>query len=205
MAIKTVIFDIGGVLVELGRYRFLEKRGFTGELAKRIMHATMLSDDWVQMDLNRLSEDEILQLFIQNDPELEKELRHMFADVNGIVEYKEASLPWLCRVKEQGCRILYLSNYSHKIMRECSEALYFLPEMDGGLFSCDVHMVKPDPAFYQALIRKYDLVPEQCVFIDDLEANLEAAGKLGMHTIRFQEQKQAEEELDKLILLHHPA
>ncbi len=86
MAIKTVIFDIGGVLVELGRYRFLEKRGFTGELAKRIMHATMLSDDWVQMDLNRLSEDEILQLFIQNDPEVEKELRHMFADVNGIVE-----------------------------------------------------------------------------------------------------------------------
>ena len=164
-----------------------------------LMHATMLSDDWVQMDLNRLSEDEILQLFIQNDPEVEKELRHMFADVNGIVEYKEASLPWLRRVKEQGCQILYLSNYSHKIMRECSEALYFLPEMDGGLFSCDVHMVKPDPAFYQALIRKYDLVPDQCVFIDDLEANLEAAGKLGMHTIRFQEQQSAEEELYRLI------
>ena len=197
--IDTVVFDIGGVLVELGRFRFLEKKGFTGEKANRVMYATMRSKDWVQMDLNNIPVEEILERFIRNDPEMEEEIRHMFGDLNGIVEPRESSLPWLRRIKESGRRILYLSNYSHKIMRECSEALYFLPEMDGGLFSCDVHMVKPDPAFYQALIRKYDLVPDQCVFIDDLEANLEAAGKLGMHTIRFQEQQSAEEELYRLI------
>ncbi|HAL59908.1 MAG TPA: hypothetical protein DCP64_11175, partial [Sarcina sp.] len=46
--VDTVIFDIGGVLVELGRFRFLEKKGFTGELAQRVMQATMRSEDWVQ-------------------------------------------------------------------------------------------------------------------------------------------------------------
>lgn len=198
-AIDTVIFDIGGVLVELGRFRFLEKKGFTGELAQRVMCATMRSEDWVQLDLNLLSEEEILQRFIGNDPAIEKEIRHMFADVHGIVEPKETSLPWLERIRASGRRVLFLSNYSHKIMRECADSLYFLPEMDGGLFSCDVHMVKPDPAFYQLLIRKYALDPARCVFIDDLAANLEPAASLGIHTILFRSQAQAEQELDRLL------
>lgn len=41
--IDTVVFDIGGVLVELGRFRFLEKKGFTGEKANRVMYASMRS------------------------------------------------------------------------------------------------------------------------------------------------------------------
>ena len=197
--IDTVVFDIGGVLVELGRFRFLEKKGFTGEKANRVMYASMRSPDWVQMDLNNLPVEEILERFIRNDPEMEAEIRHMFADLNGIVERRESSLPWLRRVKESGRRILYLSNYSHKIMRECLDALYFLPEMDGGLFSCDVHMVKPDPAFYQLLIDKYQLDPARCVFIDDLETNLEGARAAGMHTILFENPAQAEAALDRLL------
>ena len=197
--IDTVVFDIGGVLVELGRFRFLEKKGFTGEKANRVMYATMRSKDWVQMDLNNIPVEEILERFIRNDPEMEAEIRHMFADLNGIVERRESSLPWLRHVKESGRKILYLSNYSHKIMRECADALYFLPEMEGGLFSCDVHMVKPDPAFYQLLIDKYQLDPARCVFIDDLETNLEGARAVGMHTILFENPEQAEAELDRVL------
>ena len=197
--IDTVVFDIGGVLVELGRFRFLAKEGFTGEKANRIMYATMRSKDWVQMDLNCIPVEEILERFIQNDPEMEAEIRYMFEDLNGIVERRESSLPWLRRVKESGRRILYLSNYSHKIMRECADALYFLPEMDGGLFSCDFHMVKPDPAFFRLLIEKYQLDPARCVFIDDIETNLEGARAVGMHTILFENPAQAEAELDRML------
>lgn len=197
--IDTVVFDIGGVLVDLGRFRFLEKKGFTGEKANRVMYATMRSKDWVQMDLNNIPVEEILERFIRNDPELEAEIRYMFEDLNGIVERRESSLPWLRRVKESGRRILYLSNYSHKIMRECADALYFLPEMDGGLFSCDFHMVKPDPAFFRLLIEKYQLDPSRCVFIDDIETNLEGARAVGMHTIHFENPAQAEAELDRML------
>lgn len=197
--IDTVVFDIGGVLVELGRFRFLAKKGFTGEKANRVMYATMRSKDWVQMDLNSIPVEEILERFIQNDPEMEAEIRYMFEDLNGIVERRESSLPWLRRVKESGRRILYLSNYSHKIMRECADALYFLPEMDGGLFSCDFQMVKPDPAFFRLLIEKYQLDPARCVFIDDIETNLEGARAVGMHTILFENPAQAEAELDRML------
>ena len=197
--IDTVEFDIGGVLVELGRFRFLEKKGFTGEKANRVMYATMRSKDWVQMDLNNIPVEEILERFIRNDPGMEAEIRYMFEDLNGIVERRESSLPWLRRIKESGRRILYLSNYSHKIMRECADALYFLPEMDGGLFSCDFHMVKPDPDFFRLLIEKYQLDPSRCVFIDDIETNLEGARAVGMHTILFENPAQAEAELDRML------
>ena len=197
--IDTVVFDIGGVLVELGRFRFLEKKGFTGEKANRVMYATMRSKDWVQMDLNNIPVEEILERFIRNDPGMEAEIRYMFEDLNGIVERRESSLPWLRRIKESGRRILYLSNYSHKIMRECADALYFLPEMDGGLFSCDFHMVKPDPDFFRLLIEKYQLDPSRCVFIDDIETNLEGARAVGMHTILFENPAQAEAERDRML------
>ena len=197
--IDTVVFDIGGVLVELGRFRFLEKKGFTGEKANRVMYATMRSKDWVQMDLNNIPVAEILERFIRNDPGMEAEIRYMFEDLNGIVERRESSLPWPRRIKESGRRILYPSNYSHKIMRECADALYFLPEMDGGLFSCDFHMVKPDPDFFRLLIEKYQLDPARCVFIDDIETNLEGARAVGMHTILFENPAQAEAELDRML------
>ena len=189
--IDTVVFE--------GRFRFLEKKGFTGEKANRVMYATMRSKDWVQMDLNNIPVEEILERFIRNDPGMEAEIRYMFEDLNGIVERRESSLPWLRRIKESGRRILYLSNYSHKIMRECADALYFLPEMDGGLFSCDFHMVKPDPDFFRLLIEKYQLDPSRCVFIDDIETNLEGARAVGMHTILFENPAQAEAELDRML------
>ncbi len=197
--INTVIFDIGGVLVELGRYRFLSKKGFTGELADRVMYATMRSRDWVQLDINLLTEEEILQRFIRNDPEIEAEIRHMYADTHGIVEPKETSGPWIRRVREAGFRALYLSNYSPKIMRESEDALYFLPELEGGLFSCDLHLVKPDPAFYEALLEKYQLEPDRCVFIDDLQTNLDTAQELGIHTLLYETQEQAEAGLNSIL------
>lgn len=199
LLIDTVIFDIGGVLVKLGRYEFLASKGYTGEIAHRIMHATMKSKDWVHLDLNDIPEEIVLRKFIENDPGIEKEIINVFSDVYGIVQEKERSLPWVKYVKSKGKKVLYMSNYSYKIMHDCPKALYFLPEMDGGLFSCDVHMVKPDLSFYNLLIKKYKLIPQKCVFIDDLEVNLEPAMALGMRTILFQTQEQAETELDNLL------
>ena len=66
------------------------------------------------------------------------------------------------------------------------EVLDFLPYMDGGLFSCHAKLIKPDPAIYQRLCEKCDLIPEEALFIDDNAANIEAAKRFGLHAIRFE-------------------
>ena len=71
--------------------------------------------------------------------------------------------------------------------------------MDGGLLSCDYNVIKPDPAFYQILIDKYDLDPSKCVFLDDLEDNLAAAREFGIQTIQVRDHEQAASDLRALL------
>ena len=83
-------------------------------------------------------------------------------------------------------------------------ALDFLPYMDGGLFSCEVKLVKPEPEIFSALLDRYPVIrPEESVFFDDSPINIKAADALGFHGIVFQDQAQAEEELEKIILEHN--
>ena len=48
-----------------------------------------------------------------------------------------------------------------------TDAFGFVKHMDGGIWSCDVHMIKPDPGIYKSLFDKYGIVPEECLFISN--------------------------------------
>lgn len=58
-----------------------------------------------------------------------------------------------------------------------------ITEFDGGAFSFQEHLKKPDLKFYQVLFRRYGLNPEECIFFDDRPQNLEAGEKLGMRGV----------------------
>jgi putative hydrolase of the HAD superfamily len=62
--------------------------------------------------------------------------------------------------------------------------------------SAFVGMRKPDPAIYELTLARLDLPAEECVFLDDLEVNCEAARALGMRAIRFESTPQAIADLD---------
>ena len=57
----------------------------------------------------------------------------------------------------------------------------------GGVASCEVHINKPDARIYQALLDKYSLKADECVFIDDNLANVQAAFALGFAGIQMKE------------------
>ena len=76
-------------------------------------------------------------------------------------------------------------------MRANPSVLDFLPHMDGGVFSCYVNLIKPDPAIYRCLLEMYGLKAEECLFIDDREDNVVAARKLGIQAERFENYEQA--------------
>lgn len=199
MKIKTVIFDIGGVLVELGRIRFFEQFGFAPEVCARLEKCTFGSESWKEFDLGNLSDSEIIDLFVKETPALETEIRTCMKDVHGIVRRMDSAIPWIRELQAGGRKVLYLSNYSMKVARENEDAMDFLPFMDGGLMSCDCHVIKPDPVFYQMLLDKYDLNPAECVFLDDRDDNLETARKLGIRTILVRDHEQAAADLAQLL------
>ena len=199
MKINTVIFDIGGVLVDFGRQHFFEQFGHSPEMCMRLYESTVRSPYWKEFDLGLIADEEVIDLFAGYAPELESEIREAMKCVHGVVRRMDAAIPWIRKIKESGRRTLYLSNYSMKVARDNADAMDFLPFLDGGLLSCDYHVIKPDPAFYQILIDKYDLDPEKCVFLDDLEDNIAAAAQLGFHTILVRDHEQAAADLEKLL------
>ena len=197
-SIKNIIFDIGNVISRFdweGTYR---SKGYEGSMLERLGKATARSDDWKEYDRGILTAEQVLERFIENDPEIEEEIRHALSEFSLIVKPVEYAIPWIKSLKQKGYRCYYLSNFSEIAERECREALAFLPLMDGGILSWHEKVIKPDPAIYRLLLDRYDLKPEECVFMDDTAENLPPAAELGIHTIRFTSQQEAVKELAKL-------
>lgn len=196
--IRNIIFDIGNVLTDFRWKDFLLDKGFDEQMVERIADATVRSDVWCEYDRGVWSEDQLLEAFIRNDPDIREELHRAFDDFHGMVTIRDYAIPWLKELREKGYRVLYLSNFSHKAEVECADSLAFLPYMDGGILSYQDKLIKPDPKIYELLLSRYGLAAEESVFMDDTPVNVEAARKAGIHGIHFLSKEQAEEELRRL-------
>lgn len=196
--ITTIIFDIGNVLADFTWREHYERFGFDGDMIERLADATVRCPLWNEYDRGVMTYEELFQGFVDNDPEIEPQLREVFADVSTMVIRNDYAIPWIHALQDKGYRCLYLSNFSERAHKECAAALDFIPHMDGGILSYQEKIIKPMPEIYQLLIDRYGLVPQECVFLDDTQKNLEAAEKFGIHTIHFENQGQAIEALRKL-------
>lgn len=198
--IKTIIFDIGNVLVDYSWRSFFEKYDLDKETFRRLSEATVLNEDWNEFDRGVLKTEEVIALLQENDPELSGLIGRVFENLNGLVTRRSYAIPWIEELKARGLTVLVLSNFSEKALQDCTDAMDFLSHVDGGILSYREKLIKPMPEIYERLIRQYDLVPEECVFLDDLQQNLDGAAAFGIHTILFQNREQAGSELEKLIM-----
>jgi FMN phosphatase YigB (HAD superfamily) len=184
-AIKNVIFDIGDVLVGIRLEEFAKDLfGENTAVWKRVFDAVWASGLWEELDRGVIPEKEILQRMLDRDPEMKDEIQKAW-DRAGEVAYRtNHAIPWITAVKKKGYHTYYLSNYSHRMIRSNRRALDFLPLMDGGIFSCEVKLIKPDHKIYRVLLERYHLNPAECLFIDDREENTRAAEEVGIDTLR---------------------
>lgn len=177
---------------------FFASFGFPKEVLEKIAYVTVKSRTWQEYDRGVLGDEEVLEEFIRNAPEIEPQLRQVFQNVQGMVIREEFAIPWLKSLKKAGYHVYYLSNFSRIAHQQCKDALDFLPYMDGGILSYQDQVIKPQPEIYELLIARYQLKPQECVFLDDTPANLPPAKTLGMETILVTDHSQAVAALEKL-------
>lgn len=182
---KTIIFDIGNVLTNFAWEDFFRKFDFSEEVYQKITKATVLSPMWDELDRGVLSDSEIIEGFVKNDPTIEKEIRFATHDLSGILTKRDYATDLILSLKERGFKVLYLSNLSSLLLEVCSDVFDFVPYTDGGVFSFDVKLIKPDKEIYEFLLEKYKLNPDDCYFIDDLQRNIDTACSLGINGILF--------------------
>ncbi len=146
--IRTIVFDIGNVLVDYCWRDHIRGMGYEGETAERIGRAMMQSPVWNELDRGVWTDEELLAGFIANDPGMEEQIRRVFSDLSTLVRERSGSSSWVRSLKAEGYRVYYLSNFSGRVKREAADQLSFLNEMDGGIMSYAVRMIKPDPGMY---------------------------------------------------------
>lgn len=200
--IKNVIFDIGNVLGHFcWEQIFVEKLGLSGEEFEAVADATTRSAMWNEFDRSLLKDEEIVDGCVKNAPEYEEKIREFFRHIGEIVIDYDYSEAWINELKERGYKVYILSNYGKTSFLKCIKNgnLKFLGSVDGKLISYEVCKVKPEPEIYNELLKRFDLKPEECVFIDDRKDNVEGAEKVGIKGILFTEYKSTKEELEKVL------
>ena len=196
--IKTVVFDIGEVLIGFEWNDYVRSL-FDEETADKVTHAMFGSRYWHELDRAVLSEEEILELFYSIEPEYKAEIDEAFDRVGECVAKRDWVVPLIESIKEKGYQVLFLSNMSEHVIASNPEAFAFTEHMDGGIYSCHVKCIKPGAEIYEKLFEKYDLKPWECIFIDDTKANVDAAKKLGMKAIRYIDPEQLKMNIEQAL------
>lgn len=196
--ITTVVFDIGNVLAGFDWQAYLKRFRFSVETEERIARATFLGNNWKEVDRGAKTDAEIYVDCLSEIPDLEKELKAVWQGRLGIVKEYDYAADWIISLKKKGYRVYILSNYGKETFAEAQRTFSFLKYADGMVISYEIRHIKPEAEMYQELIRRYAVRPEEAVFIDDLLPNIEAARKMGFHTIPFTTKEEAERRLCEL-------
>ena len=177
---KSIVFDLGGVMVDFAPRAYLVDRICNEEIEEQVYDLTFGSEEWKQLDAGLVSRFDGNQAMLRNAKAAgrEFEVQGVLDDWLHILRPRRRMQELVRKLKSRGYCVYYLSNIPEDV-------LDFLTErdlkglFDGGVASCEVHINKPDPRIYQALLDKYHLRADECIFIDDRADNLVAASALG--------------------------
>lgn len=195
--IDTVIFDIGNVLTEWHwRENFVKM--FGEELVEVLADATVRHPGWNELDRGALDEDGIVALLVKNAPQYAKEIERIVRKSHDFVTVYPYAADWLKGLKAAGYKVYILSNFSEFGYNRAKPRFDFLEYADGALISYEIKEVKPDRAIYQAICDRYNIVPENAVFLDDRAENTQGAIDFGMHAITVETKAQSDAALREL-------
>jgi len=105
---------------------------------------------------------------------------------------------WMLELSAAEIRIGLLSNMPADLATHLQRSFAWMNKFNFKTFSSHVGLLKPDPAIYEYTLRGLGVQPSEALFVDDRQANVEAARALGMHGIQFQSVAQLRNELESL-------
>ena len=113
----------------------------------------------------------------------------------------DGTVDLLSKLRSRGVPIYALSNWSAETFPAAEKRFDFLGWFHGIILSGQVRLLKPDPRIYELLFQKHGINPADAVYVDDVQANVDAATALGMHGIRFTHPHALRDELTRVGLI----
>ena len=194
------LFDLGGVFFDWDPDHFY-KNVFENIEEREFFLAEVCNDQWnFQQDAGRSIAQAELEL-IPKFPHYEKEIKMYYKNHRKMIRgVFEESVDILKKLKDKNYECYVLSNWSAETFAGMTDDYPFLKLFDGLLISGEDKLIKPDYAIYQLARDRFNLNPEETVFIDDKLENIEAAQGLNFKTIHLTDPKNIEKEINQFLI-----
>ncbi|MEJ5053587.1 HAD family hydrolase [Sphingobacterium sp. MYb382] len=195
--IKAIIFDFGGVLVDWNpRYLYADVFSDT-EKMEWFLHE-VCSTAWnLEQDRGRSFADGIALLEKQY-PAFQKEIRLFWEGWPKMLKEKIAETVTLLPQLKQNYAVYGLTNWSAETFPILMDRFDFVQLFDDIVVSGDEGLVKPDKSIYELLLKRYNLLAQECIFIDDNSDNVKAAEQLGFSAILYKNSDYLMQDLSSL-------
>ncbi|WP_336514770.1 HAD family phosphatase [Pollutibacter soli] len=202
MNIKTIVFDLGAVLIDW-HPEHLYKNVIEDEKERKWFLENICTSDWnEEQDAGRplaVATEELVQKFPSHENSIRAYYGRWIEMLNGPIH---GTVDIFKELKAKGKYKFYaLTNWSAETFPIALEKFEFLQWFDGVLVSGEEKMRKPTHQFYQKLFDKFSFDPKYAVFIDDNKRNLVPAKELGMYAIHFTNPEDLRAELVKINVL----
>ena len=197
-SIKSVVFDIGGVLLDWNP-RHMYRKVFESEEEMEWFLSNICTYEWnVQQDGGKLFSEATAELSARY-PEYSDKIALFYGRWEEMLggELKD-TVKILNELKSAGMPVYALSNWSHEAFPVAHERYGFMKQFDGIVVSGYEKLLKPDHAIYRVLMNRYNVNPAESVYIDDNKDNADAAAELGFHAIHFHSAEELRQELRDL-------
>lgn len=197
--IRNVIFDLGGVLVTWRPQEIID--GFYADPALRgaLREHVFAHPDWVELDRGTLEERDAAERFAERTGRPVAEMLALLDRVRESLQPVPAMVALAHRLQARGLALYALSNISPSMFEHIRARHAFFELFSGIVISGAIKRVKPEPGIYEHLAETYSLAFEESVFVDDLPANVEAARRLGLAAILFENAEQCGREVERLL------
>ena len=182
----TVVFDVGHVLIEWDP-RHLYRHIFAGDATRmewflsEVCHAA-----WNREQDRGRSWDAAVAEAAARHPLLRAEIAAYRARWHEMVPGEiGGSVALLRALAARGVPVFAITNFAADTFAEITERFDFFALFQGIVVSGTERLLKPEPDIYRLMARRYGLVLEHCLFVDDMPANVAGARAVGMHAHQF--------------------
>ena len=202
MKINTLVFDLGGVLIDWNP-EYLYNKIIPDEKERKWFLSTICTPDWNEEQDAGRSLQEATEYLVKKFPGHEKAIRAYYGRWTEMLGGPIHETVEIFReLKTQGRLKLYaLTNWSAETFPVALELYEFLHWFDGRLVSGEEKVRKPFPEIYTLLIERFNIDPRQAIYVDDNIRNVLPARELGFIGIHFRTPTLFREELKRLGVL----
>lgn len=188
--IKNIIFDIGGVIFDDSNKNIEKVLNKNEEEINRISKIAF-GGNFKKCLLGELDINDYIYELKRKYSEISNELEYVLSpqNYNKTFPIMIDTLNLVLELKQQGYKIYLLSNITQASFEYINNAIELTKYFDGGLYSFQEKMVKPNYTFYENLLKKYNLIKSETIFFDDKDKNVQAGNEVGIKSIKFKSVK----------------